>query len=221
MNTTMSLKLDNIVTAVSEAQSKAKKRKFEEAMEVIVNLKGIDLKKGGKQLNVDVTLPHSTGEGVKVAIIGSGNFAFKARDSGAARIIEPDEIEQLDADKDAAKALAEEMDFFIAQADLMPLVGRVLGPYLGPRGKMPRPVPSDTDVGKLLSEFSSSVKLRMRKNLVVQAKVGKRTMKPKLIAENIEAVMKSLESNLERGFQNIDKIFTKTTMGPPIKIEIA
>ena len=47
-----------------------------EAMEVIVNLKGIDLKKGGRQLNVDVTLPHSTGEGVKVAVIGSGNFAF-------------------------------------------------------------------------------------------------------------------------------------------------
>jgi large subunit ribosomal protein L1 len=216
----MSLKLDNIVSAVTEAQTQSKKRKFEEAMEVIVNLRGIDLKKGGKQLNVDVNLPHSSGEGVKVAVIGSGNFAFKAKDSGAAPVLEQADIEKLEADKDAAKALADEIDFFIAQADLMPLVGRVMGPYLGPRGKMPRPVPPDTDVSKLLSEFSSSVKLRMRKNLVVQAKVGKRTMKPKLVAENIQAVVTTLERNLDRGMQNIDKIFTKTTMGPPFKIQI-
>ncbi|MFX1319748.1 MAG: 50S ribosomal protein L1 [Promethearchaeota archaeon] len=216
----MSLKLANIVSAVSEAQTQSKKRKFEEAMEVIVNLKGIDLKKGGKQLNVDVTLPHSTGEGVKVAVIGSGNFAFSARNSGAARVLEPEDIEQLEANKDAAKALAEEVDFFIAQADMMPLVGRVLGPFLGPRGKMPRPVPPDTDVTNLLSEFSSSVKLRMRKNLVVQAKVGKRSMQPKSVAENIQAVVTSLERNLERGMNNIDKIFTKTTMGPPFQIQM-
>ena len=216
----MSLKLDNIVSAVNEAQTQSKKRKFEEAMEVIVNLKGIDLKKGGKQLNVDVTLPHSTGQGVKVAVIGSGNFAFNARNSGAARVLEPEDIEQLEVNKDAAKALAEEIDFFIAQADMMPLVGRVLGPFLGPRGKMPRPVSPDTDVTSLLSEFSSSVKLRMRKNLVVQAKVGKRSMKPKSVAENIQAVVTSLERNLERGMQNIDKIFTKTTLGPPFQIQI-
>lgn len=220
MNTTMSLKLDNIVSAVTEAQTQSKKRKFEESMEVIVNLRGIDLKKGGKQLNVDVNLPHSSGEGVKVAVIGSGNFAFKAKDSGAAQVLEPADIERLEADKDAAKMLADEIDFFIAQADLMPLVGRVMGPFLGPRGKMPRPVPPDTDVSKLLSEFSSSVKLRMRKNLVVQAKVGKRTMKPKLVAENIHAVITTLERNLDRGMQNIDKIFTKTTMGPPFKVQI-
>jgi large subunit ribosomal protein L1 len=217
---TMSLNLDNIVTAVSEAQTQSKKRKFEEAMEVIVNLKGIDLKKSGRQLNVDVTLPHSTGEGVKVAVIGEGNFAFKARDSGAARVLEPEDIEKLEADKDAAKALAEEIDFFIAQADMMPLVGRVMGPYLGPRGKMPRPVPRDADVSKMMSEFSSSVKLRMRKNLIVQAKVGKRSMQPKLVAENIQAVVNTLERNLERGMQNIDKIFTKTTMGPPFRIQL-
>jgi large subunit ribosomal protein L1 len=216
----MSLKLDNIVSAVSEAQKQSKKRKFEESMEVIVNLKGLDLKKGGKQLNLDVTLPHSSGEGVKVAVIGSGNFAFKARDSGAAQVLEPEDIEKLETDKDAAKTLAEEIDFFIAQADMMPLVGRILGPYLGPRGKMPRPVTRDADISQLLSEFSSSVKLRMRKNLVVQAKVGKRSMQPKIVAENIQAVVTSLERNLERGMQNIDEIFTKTTMGPPFRIEL-
>jgi large subunit ribosomal protein L1 len=214
----MSVKLDSIISAVGEAQTKAKKRKFEEAMEIIVNLKGIDLKKGGKQLNVDVNLPHASGEGTKICIIGSGNFAFRARDAGASKVLETEEIERLETDKDAAKALAEEMNFFIAQADLMPLIGRVLGPFLGPRGKMPRPVPPDADLKKILGEFSSSIKLRMRKSLVIQAKVGQRSMEPKLIAENIQAVVSALERNLDKGMQNIDKIFTKTTMGPAIKI---
>ncbi len=216
----MTLKLDNIITAVKDAQTKSKKRKFEEAIEVIVNLKGIVLKKGGRQLNVDVTLPHATGEGVQVCIIGSGNFAFRAPEAGAARVLEQADIERLEADKNAAKAIAEEYDFFISIAGMMPLVGRVLGPYLGPRGKMPRPVTPDTDVKKLLSEFSTSVKLRMRKNLVIQAKVGKRSMEAKLLAENIQAVVTALEENLYRGFQNIYKIFTKTTMGPSITIEM-
>ncbi|MFW9985234.1 MAG: 50S ribosomal protein L1 [Candidatus Odinarchaeota archaeon] len=216
----MSMKLENIVSAVTEAQTKSKKRKFEEAIEVIVNLKGIDLKKGGRQLNVDVTLPHAVGESMKVGIIASGNFAFRAREAGASRVLEPEDVERLETDKDAAKALAEEMSFFIAQADLMPLVGRVMGPYLGPRGKMPRPVPPTADIKALLSEFSSSVKLRMRKNLVIQAKVGKRKMDSKQVAENIQAVVSALERNLDRGMQNIDEIFTKTTMGPAIKIEM-
>ena len=216
----MSVKLDNIVAAVNEAQTKAKKRKFEEAMEIIVNLKGIDLKKGGKQLNVDVNLPHASGEATKVCIIGAGNFAFRAREAGASKILEVEDIERLETDKDAGKALAEEMDFFIAQADLMPLIGRVLGPFLGPRGKMPRPAPPDADLKKMLGEFSSSVKIRMRKNLVIQAKVGQRSMKPQLLAENIQAIVTALERNLEKGIQNIDEIFTKTTMGPAIKIAI-
>ena len=91
----MSVKLDNIVAAVNEAQTKAKKRKFEEAMEVIVNLKGIDLKKGGKQLNVDVNLPHASGEATKVCIIGAGNFAFRAREAGASTVLEAEDIERL------------------------------------------------------------------------------------------------------------------------------
>ncbi len=212
--------IEKIKAAVTEAQNKAKKRKFEEAMEIIVNLKGIDLKKGGQQLNLDVTLPHSIGEAMQVCIIGSGNFAFRARKAGATHVIEADELARLESDKDAAKALAEEMQFFIAQADMMPVIGRILGPVLGPRGKMPRPVPPDADIGKLLSEFSSSVKIRMRKNLVIQIKIGKRSMDPKHVADNIQTVLTALETHLERGLQNIGSVLTKTTMGPAVKIEM-
>jgi large subunit ribosomal protein L1 len=212
--------LEKVIAAVTEAQNKAKKRKFEEAMELIVNLKGINIKKGGQQINLDVTLPHSSGEKTQVCIIGSGNFAFQARKAGAAQVLEPDDLARFETDKDAAKTLADEVQFFIAQADMMPLIGRILGPVLGPRGKMPRPVQPDADLEQLLSQFSSSVKIRMRKNLVIQVKIGNRSMNPKNVAENIQAVMTALEANLERGAQNIESVLTKTTMGPAVKIEL-
>jgi large subunit ribosomal protein L1 len=212
--------LNKIVNAVTEAQTKAPKRKFEEAMELIVNLKGIDLKKGGKQINVDITLPHPIGgTAVQVCVIGSESFAFQARKAGAAHVLGPEDLKRLETDKDAAKALAEQMSFFVAQADLMPLVGRVLGPVLGPRGKMPRPVPAGADIGKLLSEFSSSVKLRMRKSLVIQVKIGQRKMAPKNVAENVQATLTALERNLEKGAASIGEVLVKTSMGPTVRIE--
>jgi large subunit ribosomal protein L1 len=212
--------LNKIVNAVNEAQTKAPKRKFEESMELIVNLKGIDLKKGAKQINVDITLPHPVGGGaVQVCVIGSESFTFQAKKAGATRVIGPDELSRLETDKEAAKTLAEQMSFFIAQSDMMPLIGRVLGPVLGPRGKMPRPVPASADITKLLSEFSSSVKLRMRKNLVIQNKVGQRKMEAKRLAENIQAILTALERNLDKGAANIGEVLVKTTMGPTVRIE--
>ncbi|MFX1473996.1 MAG: 50S ribosomal protein L1 [Promethearchaeota archaeon] len=213
------MELEKIIEAVTEAKAKAKKRKFEESIEVIVNLKGIDLKRG-RQLNIDAALPHALESSTRVCVIGSATLAYNARQAGAYKVLEEQDVERLGQEKEEAKALAEEVAFFIAQTDMMPLVGRILGPILGPRGKMPRPVPPGADIATLLSEFSSSVKLRMRKNLVIQAKVGKQSMDPKLVAENIQAVIVALERNLEKGMDNIRNIFVKTTMGPAIEIKM-
>lgn len=213
------MELDKIIKAVTEAKAKAKKRKFEESIEVIVNLKGIDLKRG-KQLNIDTPLPHAIEAVTRVCVIGSGNLAYNARQAGAYKVLEAQDVERLGSEKEEAKALAEEIAFFIAQTDLMPLVGRILGPVLGPRGKMPRPVSPSADIGKLLSEFASSVKLRMRKNLVIQTKVGRQSMDSKHVAENIQAIIAALEQNLEKGMDNIRNVFVKTTMGPAIEIEM-
>ena len=44
-------------------------------------------------------------------------------------------------------------------------------------------------------------------------------MDAKDIAENAAAVLKAIESRLERGWQNIGSIYIKTTMGPTVKVE--
>jgi large subunit ribosomal protein L1 len=102
----------------------------------------------------------------------------------------------------------------------MPLVGKVLGPALGPRGKMPIPVPPTADIEELLNKYRRTVVVRMRNQPVIQCRVGTENMKEEELAENIQAVLRVVEGKLKRGMKNIKSICIKTTMGAPVKIKL-
>ncbi len=128
------------VEAVTEALAKAPERKFPETVELSVNLKDLDLAIPKNRIEDDVPLPHGRGKPVKVAVFGSPELGQKVR-SVADLVITPADLEELAKDPKAAKRLVEEVDFFLAEAPMMPAIGKRLGIVLGPRGKMPRPVP--------------------------------------------------------------------------------
>ena len=73
-------------------------------------------------------------------------MAVKAKKAGASLVINRGDLEALVGDKKKQKGLANDYDIFIAEAPLMPFVGRSLGATLGPRGKMPTPVPPNADI---------------------------------------------------------------------------
>ncbi len=123
-------------------------------------------------------------------------------------------------DKKKQKKLANTFDFFIAEAPLMPLVGKSLGATLGPRGKMPTPVPPTANIVDQIEKHRKTVLLRIRGQPVLQCRVGNENMADEEIAENIQAVMKRIEGKLKRGIKNIRSIRLKTTMGTPIKVEM-
>ena len=106
----------------------------------------------------------------------------------------------------------------------MPLVGKVLGPIIAPRGKMPKPgtgiVPPTGNIKHTIELCKKLVKISLKKDPVIHFKVGNINMDDGKIAENIEAAVNFIEGKLERGDQNIKSVFVKTTMGPPIKIEL-
>jgi large subunit ribosomal protein L1 len=102
----------------------------------------------------------------------------------------------------------------------MPLVGKVLGAALGPRGKMPIPVPPNADVESLLNKYRKTVAIKMRNQPVIQCRVGTENMKEEELVENIQAVLKVIEGKMKRGIKNIKSIHIKTTMGAPVKIKL-
>jgi large subunit ribosomal protein L1 len=100
----------------------------------------------------------------------------------------------------------------------MPTIGKTLGTVLGPRGKMPKPVPPNADLTTMTKNMRNSVRVRSKGSKTVQTIAGNIDMPKEQIAENIDAIIKRLESVLERGRMNIGSIYVKTTMGPPGRI---
>jgi large subunit ribosomal protein L1 len=203
-----------ILEAVKTAIEKAPERKFSESVDVTINLKNIDMAQPKNRIDETILLPNGTGRKVGIAVLGKGDITTQAREAGVDLIIGPDEIERLGGEPREARRVAEKYRFFLAETGVMPQVGRYLGPRLGPRGRMPMPIPGGTDIRPIVERLRNSVKVRTKDKKTFHVKVGNTQMPPEQIAENIDAVMKKIEGALEQGPMNIRSVFVKTTMGP-------
>lgn len=206
-----------MVEAIKAAVAQAPPRKFRQSVELAFNLRGVDLSVPKNRIDEDVLLPHGRGAGVRVAVIGSAEISEKAK-GVADTVITPEQLTELSADRKAAKRLANQHSFFIAEAPLMPTVGKTLGIVLGPRGKMPRPVPPGSDPRTAIDNMRRTVKVRSRDRRTFHSPLGHVEMAPEQLAENAEAVIKRVLGRLEGGINNVQSIYVKTTMGPSVKV---
>jgi len=211
----------SIGKAVGEAKKNAEKRKFRQSVELVVSLRDLDMKKPESRISEFVELPNPISKPVKVCVFASGDLALRAQRAGADRVMGREDLEKMAGDKKAARKLVRGYDFFIAEAPLMSLVGKVLGAMLGPRGKMPTPVPPTAPIDSVIERHRRSVRVRVRDQLNSQCRVGTEDMPDERIAENIQAVIARLEAKLPKGLRNIRAARVKTTMGSGAKIEIS
>lgn len=216
----MSLDTKKVLEAVEKVRERTKKKKFNQSVELIINLRDIDMKKPEARIQETVELPHTSSKKPKACIIATGELALKAKKAGADLVIGNSELESLATDKKRQKQIANSYDIFIAEAPLMPLVGRTLGSILGPRGKMPKPVPPTADIKTQITKWSKMVNIRLRSQPVLQCAVGTEDMKNEEVVENVIAVIRRIEGKLKRGLKNVKSIYLKTTMGPPVKIQL-
>ncbi len=202
---------------IHEVVAKAPAREFPETVELAINLKELDLSVPKNRIEDDVPLPNGRGRTVKVALFATPEMLQKAR-GAADMLVAPAELDELVKDKKAAKKLVTEIDFFLAEAPLMPTIGKRLGVVLGPRGKMPRPIPPGSDPGNLIAALKRSIRVRSKGNRTFHAPVGVRTMPPEQLAQNIDAVLTRVVGKLERGRMNIESVYVKTSMGPAVRL---
>jgi large subunit ribosomal protein L1 len=216
----MSLDTKNILEAIKEVKEKSEKRNFAQSIELIINLKDVDPKKPEGKIQESIELPHPPGKGNRICVIASGEMALKAKQAGADLVIQRSELEALAEDKKRQKELAETYDFFIAEAPLMPLVGRILGAVLGPRGNMPTPVPPNANIKEQIEKHRKTVLIRTRGQPALQCRIGNEEMSNEEIAENILTAIRRVEGKLKKGIKNVKSIYLKTTMGPPVKVKM-
>lgn len=207
-----------IEEAVKKVLEESKPRNFTQSIDVVITINDLDVNKPENRLDEEVLLPNGRGKDVTVAFIAEGELAYQAEQAGANIVINKERLEELGKNRAEAKKLANTYDFFVAQADLMPTVGRFLGPVLGPRKKMPKPVPASADPNVLLGRLKSTVKIRVKDQPIIQTIVGSEEMTPEQVSENVDAIMEVLDRNLEQGSKQIKALYLKTTMGPATRV---
>lgn len=203
---------EKILNAIKELREKTEKKKFSQSIDLIISLKEFDLKKAENKFSEDVVLPHGKGRESSVII-----FADNIKDAGT-DVFTTEQVNELTKSKRKAKKLVSNTDFFLAEAKLMPVVGKVLGQFVGPRGKLPKIISGD--IKNLVTNYKKSVRVRVKDAPVIQTMIGKDSMKDDELAENVEAVLKFLETRLPKGKNNIGKIMMKLTMSKPIKVDV-
>ena len=208
----------DIEEAVKQAITEAPARKFSESIDLAINLQNLDLSIPGNRVDAEVILPYGLGKPAKIAVFAAGETALRAKSAGADRVITADEIKELGGDKRAARKLADEYRFFIAETQFMPVIGKSLGPILGKRGKMPAPLPPTQDVTPQVQRLRNMIRIRSRDRQTFHLAVGNKNMKTEELAENIEAVITKLDQTLKDGRHNLKSVYVKTTMGPAIRV---
>ncbi len=211
---------DEIARALGELRKNLTKRKFSQSIDLVVRLREVDLKKPENRINETIALPNPPEKALKICVIASGDLGTRAKAAGADMLVTHQDMDALSKDKKAARKLAQDYDFFIAEAPLMPLVGRALGSFLGPRGKMPTPIPPNAAIDQIVSNHRKMVRVRMREQPVLQCRVGTEAMPDEKLVENIQAVVSRIEQKLERGFKNVGEILLKATMSKPVKLSL-
>ncbi|MGB1378222.1 MAG: 50S ribosomal protein L1 [Nitrosopumilus sp.] len=204
-----------LAEVVTKAKEETKKTKFKQSVELIINFKDIDVKKGFA-INEVVQLP-KTNSPATVCVIATGDMSQKAKAANADSVIGNEELEKFEANKRESRKFINKYDFFLADTKIMPTVGKSLGQLLGPRGKMPTPVPFNAPIDAFLARFRTSIKVRTRASLSISCKIGDETMEDADLAVNAYTVLSAIEKKLPNGEKNIKKVMIKTTMGKPVK----
>ena len=203
---------------IKEAKATDKERKFKQSLELIMVFKDIDVKKGFS-INETIQLP-KTNSPAAICVMASGDMGLKAKNAKADKVIDNDELTRIGANKRESRKLINSFDFFLADTKLMPVVGKVLGQLLGPRGKMPTPVPFNAPIDSFLERFRSSVRVRVKNSLSMACKIGDESMEDAELASNAHAVLSGIEKKLPNGDKNIRKVLIKTTMGKIAKEQL-
>ncbi|MFH0808469.1 MAG: hypothetical protein V1888_02530 [archaeon] len=198
------------IKAIQELR-KGKKRKFDQSVDLVMNLKNFDVRR--EALNTFVFVPH--GMNRKFAAF------FQKRSSKIDTITEEDFTKYKEL-KDI-KNLANKYDAFLAVAPMMGKVATKFGRVFGPMNKMPSPlagiVPKEDDVmvEAMINKMSKAIRVK-NKEMSIKVSVGKESMSDSDIAENINAAIEELTKKLPRGNDNVKDVLVKFTMTKPVVV---
>lgn len=213
---------DKIVKALDDLRKNSQKRNFNQSVELIINLKDIDIKKTDQTFELFLILPHDMGRSIKTCcLIGP---ELKEQSKACDKSILQEEFRNYQGDKKGIRKLANQYDYFIAQANIMNDIAKVFGSILGPKRKMPNPkagcvVPPNTNLTELVKKLKKTVRLGDKTEPVIKCIIGKQDYDNDKLVENILAAYNNTINHLANGINNIRSVLLKLSMSKPVKVE--
>ena len=206
---------EQIKSAIQAALSEKGTRKFTQAVDFGINFRNIDFAKQENRLNLEILLPKGKGRAQKVVVFADGQLALDAKNANAEMVVAGSEIPGLAGDTVKLKSMLEYE--FLAAPNLMAVVGKHLGQFLGTRGKLPKPLMGGS-VKDLVERARKTVRVKSKGKFlpVTHVSVGTETMPADDIATNVEAVYEKIKAKV--GEQCIKSMYVKLTMGKPVYI---
>lgn len=207
-------KEEKFLKAVKELRKSEVKRKFDQTVDLIVNLKNFDARR--EAFNLFITLPHKVKD-KKIA-------GFFEKDSKLIDIIKQADFARY-KDKKDIKRLIKKYDAFIANAKLMPAIATSFGRILGPAGKMPSPqlgiLPSEDEnlIKSTINKINSTVRVIV-KEPSIKIGIGKESLSDEDLLKNILVAYNKIVETLPKKQENVYDIKIKLTMGKPVKVEL-
>jgi large subunit ribosomal protein L1 len=205
-----------------------KTRKFDESIDLIINVKDVNLNDPKQRIDKELILPNKivTSDTPNVCVIASDEILLEAKNLGL-DTLDSDELVKLNnEEKKEKKKFVKKHDFFIVEDKMMPNIARYLARFLGPAGKMPKPFPSGygivsnpEDLDVAVERYSKIIRVQLKKQPIIQVKVGKKSMDKKKLFENVKTVVDYVADQMPHKYNNLKSMYLKTTMGKPVKID--
>jgi large subunit ribosomal protein L1 len=207
-----------LAEGVKKAREFARKRKFTQTWDLALGLKGINLKRPENRFSIELHLPAGRGKPVRVGVIADA-LATEAK-KHADVVVGKDEIGPLAKDKKKLKRLANEVEWLLGEVSLMPVIGKSFGVVLGPRGKVPKPVPPKADLKALVERARNTVRVVLKDSPAIHITLGTEDMKDEQLMKTLQAAVAAVKEKLPKGMNNVRSMHLKLTMGKPVKLEV-
>ncbi|OAY64842.1 60S ribosomal protein L10a [Ananas comosus] len=214
------LQSDVLKEAISQVMgdSREKKRKFTETIELQIGLKNYDPQKD-KRFSGSVKLPHIPRPKMKVCMLGDAQHVEEAEKIGL-DYMDVEGLKKMNKNKKLVKKLAKKYHAFLASEAIIKQIPRLLGPGLNKAGKwkFPTLVTHQESLESKVNETKATVKFQLKKVLCMGVAVGNCAMEEKQIQQNVQLSVNFLVSLLKKNWQNVRCLYLKSTMGKPYRV---
>lgn len=218
MSKISSVTLNEAIEGLLKLSTEEKKRNFLETVELIVSLKNYDPAKD-KRFSGTLRLPTVPRPKFSVCILANAKHLEEAKQNNLP-CMSAEDLRKLNKNKKAVKKLAATYHAFLASADLIKQIPRLLGPGLNKAGKFPTALSNNDNMVAKVEDVQASVKfqLKSKKSTALSVPVANINMPKDEIARNVVMSVNFFVGLLKKNWQNVRKIYIKSTMGPVFHI---